>query len=113
MTSSAGAPRTNRRLTARKACLLTVRYKTAKEWHPATCMDLSRDGCRLRLGEDLPRGSSVILLFEAPLADGARSPSVEVTGTVTWARLEGLSFQTGVHFAAESNSIGDIVNAIF
>ncbi len=113
MTSSAGAPRTNRRLTARKACLLTVRYKTAKDWHPATCMDLSRDGCRLRLGEDLPRGSSVILLFEAPLADGARSPSVEVTGTVTWARLEGLSFQTGLHFAAESNSIGDIVNAIF
>ena len=111
--SSAGAPRTNRRLTARKACLLTVRYKTAKDWHPATCMDLSRDGCRLRLGEDLPRGSSVVLLFEAPLADGARSPSVEVTGTVTWARLEGLSFQTGLHFSAESNSIGDIVNAIF
>ena len=72
---SAGAPRTNRRLTARKACLLTVRYKTAKDWHPATCMDLSRDGCRLRLGEDLERGSSLILLFEAPLADGARSPS--------------------------------------
>jgi hypothetical protein len=76
-------------------------------------MDLSRDGCRLRLGEDLPRGSVVVLLFEAPLADGARSPSVEVTGTVTWARMEGLSHQTGVHFAAESNSIGDIVNAIF
>lgn len=113
MTSSAGAPRTNRRLTARKACLLTVRYKTAKDWHPATCMDLSPDGCRLRLGEDLARGSSLILLFEAPLADGARSPSVEVSGTVTWGRIEGLSYQTGVHFAAESNSIGDIVNAIF
>ena len=80
MSSSAGAPRTNRRLTARKACLLTVRYRTAKDWHPATCMDLSRDGCRLRLGEDLARGSAVTLLFEAPLADGARSPSVEVSG---------------------------------
>jgi PilZ domain-containing protein len=113
MTSSAGAPRTNRRLTARKACLLTVRYKKAKDWHPATCMDLSRDGCRLRLGEDLERGSSLVLLFEAPLADGARSPSVEVNGTVTWGRIEGLSYQAGVHFAADSNAIGDIVNAIF
>lgn len=113
MTTSAGPPRTNRRLTARKACLLTVRYKTAKDWHPATCMDLSRDGCRLRLGEDLERGSSLTLLFEAPLADGARSPSVEVKGTVTWGRIEGLSYQSGVHFAADSHAIADIVNAIF
>jgi hypothetical protein len=113
MSSSAGAPRTNRRLTARKACLLTVRYKTEKDWHPATCMDLSREGCRLRLGEDLARGSTVTLLFEAPLADGARSPSVEVIGSVTWARHEGLSFQAGVHFDAAPNDVGDIVNAIF
>ena len=57
MSSSAGTPRTNRRLTARKACLLTVRYRTAKDWHPATCMDLSREGCRLRLGQcRLPQG---------------------------------------------------------
>ena len=112
MSSSAGAPRTNRRLTARKACLLTVRYRTEKDWHPATCMDLSREGCRLRLGEDLRRGSSVTLLFEAPLADGARSPSVEVIGSVTWARPEGLSYQTGVHFSEGLNAIGEVVNAI-
>jgi len=113
MTTSAGGPRTNRRLTARKACLLTVRYRTEKDWHPATCMDLSRDGCRLRLGEDLARGSNVTLLFEAPLADGAKSPSVEVLGIVTWGRPEGLSYQTGVHFDAAPNDVSDIVNAIF
>jgi len=112
MSSSAGAPRTNRRLTARKACLLTVRYKTSGDWHPATCMDLSREGCRLRLGEDIARGATIVLLFEAPLADGARSPSVEVTGSVTWGRHEGLSFQTGVHFSEGLNAIGEVVNAI-
>ena len=53
------------------------------------------------------------LLFEAPLADGARSPSVEVNGSVTWARHEGLSYQVGVHFDAAPNDVGDIVNAIF
>jgi hypothetical protein len=55
----------------------------------------------------------VTLLFEAPLADGARSPSVEVSGLVTWGRPEGLSYQTGVHFDPAPNAIGDIVNAIF
>jgi hypothetical protein len=113
MASDAGTPRTNRRLTARKACLLTVRYRSGEDWHPATCMDLSREGCRLRLGEDLPRGSRVTLLFEAPLADGARSPSVEVTGSVTWVRLEGLSYQVGLHFGGAGGSVGEIVNAIF
>jgi hypothetical protein len=112
MSDSAAPTRTNRRLTARKACLLTVRYRSADDWHPATCMDLSREGCRLRLGEDLARGSAVNLMFEAPLADGARAMAVEVSGTITWTRPEGLSYQVGVHFAPASNAIGDIVNAI-
>jgi hypothetical protein len=112
MSDSAAQGRTNRRLTARKACLLTARYRVDADWHPATCMDLSREGCRLRLGEDLDRGRSVILLFEAPLVDGAQAVAVEVLGTVTWARLEGLSYQAGVHFSSDPNRVGDIVNAI-
>jgi hypothetical protein len=97
-------------LTARKACLLTVRYRTDKDWHPATCMDLCA-----RLLAAAGRGSAPglhCLLFEALLADGARSPSVEVVGSVTWARPEGLSYQTGVHFSEGLNAIGEVVNAI-
>ena len=112
MSNSAASTHTNRRLTARKACLLGVRYRSTGDWHPATCMDLSREGCRLRLGEDLPRGSNVTLLFESPLADGARTVTVEVAGTVTWGRLEGLSYQAGVHFAPAPNAIADLFDAI-
>src|SRR5512139_2199812 len=90
--------RNNRRITARRACLLTVRYRANGEWRPATAMDLSPYGCRLRVGEDVPRGAIVAVLFETPIRDGSRSTSVEVPGRAMWARLEGLSFQVGVHF---------------
>jgi hypothetical protein len=87
---------TNRRLTARTACHLTVRYKSGSGWHPATAMDLSRHGCRLRLGEDLTRGALVALSFENT---GSSVPAVEIQGRVIWSRLEGLSYQAGMHFA--------------
>jgi hypothetical protein len=90
--------RNNRRITARKACLLTVRYKLDGDWRPATAMDLSPYGCRLRVGEDVTRGITVAVLFEAPIHDGVRTAAVEVPGTAIWARLEGLSYQVGVHF---------------
>ena len=47
--------RNNRRLLARHACTLTVQYRSELGWHPATAMDLSRNGCRLRVGEHLRR----------------------------------------------------------
>ena len=50
--------RSNRRITARKACLLTVRYQANGDWRPATAMDLSPYGCRLRVGEDVPAAST-------------------------------------------------------
>jgi hypothetical protein len=90
--------RNNRRITARKACLLTVRYRINGDWRPATAMDLSPYGCRLRVGEDITRGVPVAVVFEAPEQRGVRTAAVEVPGTTIWARLEGLSFQVGVHF---------------
>jgi hypothetical protein len=101
MTSETSAT-SNRRVTARLACQLTVRYRLDRQWHPATAMNLSSHGCRLRLGEDLPRGSEVDLAFEAPLKDGARALFLEMKGTVIWCRHEGLSYQAGMQFAKES-----------
>jgi hypothetical protein len=94
MAESSG-PRGNRRLTARTTCQLKVRYRLAEVWRPATVMDLSRYGCRLRLGEDLPRGEPISLTLESPRTGGAELP---ITGTVIWSRREGLSYQVGIHF---------------
>lgn len=99
MANVAAPSRSNRRVTSRRACLLTVRYRAESDWRPATAMDLSPHGCRLRVGEDLSKRKTVTVLFEAPLRDGARAAAVEVPGSVTWCRIEGLSFQAGVHFA--------------
>jgi hypothetical protein len=101
--------RSNRRITARKACLLTVRYRANGEWRPATAMDLSPYGCRLRVGEDITRGVSIAVVFEIPIRDGARGAVVEVPGTAIWARLEGLSYQVGVHFEGSPDGLLDIL----
>src|SRR5260370_25488169 len=102
----------NRRITARKACRLTVRYKSKSEWHPATAMDLSPNGCRLRVGEDLPLGTHLSVLFEAPLRDGARPLSLAVPGAVTWPRLVGLSYQAGVHFDVAPLELEEVLAAL-
>jgi hypothetical protein len=104
--------RNNRRITARKACLLTVRYKANGEWRPATAMDLSPYGCRLRVGEDIPRGVPIAVLFEIPIRDGSRNAAVEVPGRAMWARLEGLSFQVGVHFGDPSMGLLEILSVL-
>ena len=97
------------RITARKACLLTVRYRVNGEWRPATAMDLSPYGCRLRVGEDITRGVTITVLFEMPIKNGARGAVVEVAGIAIWARLEGLSHQVGVHFEGSPEGLLDIL----
>lgn len=112
MTSDTNAT-SNRRVAARLACQLTVRYRLEKQWHPATAMNLSSHGCRLRLGEDIARGSAVALAFEAPLKDGARALFLEMSGTVIWCRHEGLSFQAGIQFTGESpEELREILTAL-
>ena len=75
-------------------------------------MDLSPYGCRLRVGEDVTRGAEVAVVFEIPIEDGARSASVEVPGRAIWARLEGLSFQVGVHFEDSPMGLLEILGAL-
>ena len=104
--------RNNRRITARKACLLTVRYRANGDWRPATAMDLSPYGCRLRVGEDIPRGAQVAVVFEAPIQDGSRTAAVEVPGTAIWARLEGLSYQVGVHFSDSPMGLLEVLSVL-
>ena len=103
-------PRSNRRLTARRACKLTVRYRSDEGWHPATAMDLSQKGCRLRLGEDLDRGTPVSVAFETPVDKATESIEVEIPGQIIWSRREGLSFQIGIHFDEVPEALSEILS---
>lgn len=104
--------RTNRRLQARHACRLIVRYRSGQDWVPATAMDLSAEGCRLRLGEDLATGAELTVLLERLVSDGVSALSVEVPGVVMWSRLEGLSHQAGIQFRGEPEGLHDILRAL-
>lgn len=112
MTTGAAPNRPNRRLSARRACLLTVRYRAAKDWHPATVVNISSTGCRLRLGQDLERGAKVGVQFDTPLRDGATSLHAEVDGTVSWSRSEGLSFQVGIHFNSSTAGLQELLESL-
>jgi PilZ domain-containing protein len=112
MSQEAPPRRPNRRLQARHACRLTVRYRSKKDWRPATAMDLSGEGCRLRLGEDLSTGSELTVLLERLVKDGVSAVSVEVPGVVMWSRLEGLSHQAGIQFRGRPDGLDDILRAL-
>jgi PilZ domain-containing protein len=112
MSQEAPPRRPNRRLQARHACRLTVRYRTTKDWRPATAMDLSGEGCRLRLGEDLSTGSQLTVLLERLVSDGVSAVTVEVPGIVMWSRLEGLSHQAGIQFRGRPEGLDDILSAL-
>jgi hypothetical protein len=103
---------TNRRVTARRACRLSVRYNAAEDWHPATAMDLSNRGCRLRIGEALDRGKRLRVLFEVPLRDGASVPSVELRADVIWSRVEGISHQVGLAFDESPAALQEVLAAL-
>jgi hypothetical protein len=96
----------DRRSSTRRACRLGARYRLAASWHPATLVDLSARGCRLRIGEDLPRGATVRVELSAGTA-----PPVELAGAVIWCRLEGLSHQAGVHFDDAPDDLMDLLGA--
>ena len=98
----------DRRSAARRACLLGARYRAQAGWHPASLVDLSPRGCRLRVGEDLPRAAAVRVQLSA-VGDKAPDP-VEVEGVVIWCRLEGLSYQAGIHFDDAPDDLMDLLD---
>ncbi len=112
MTTGAAPHRPNRRLTARRACLLSVRYKLGNHWHPATAVNLSAQGCRLRLGQHLDRGAGLDVRFETPLRNGATALNADVQGTVSWSRLEGLSFQAGIQFTSPPEALQTLLDSL-
>ena len=75
-------------------------------------LDLSRKGCRLRLGEELTRGLQVIVRLSHLPTDGGSPLSAEVAGDVIWSRLEGLSYQTGIHFYDDPPSLLGLLVAL-
>jgi hypothetical protein len=89
-----------------------VRYRQREDWHPALAMDLSFRGCRLRLGEDLARGSSVVVVFEMPAKGGGPVQAVELEARVIWSRLEGLSYQAGMLFLSEPPALHEILASL-
>lgn len=97
----------DRRASTRRACLVGARYRIASGWHPATLVDLSARGCRLRIGEDLTRNAGV----KVQLTTKASDVPVELSGTVVWCRLEGLSHQAGVHFEDAPLDLMDLLDA--
>jgi hypothetical protein len=111
MSESGASNRSNRRVSARVACRLSVSYSTGSEWHPATSMDLSNAGCRLRLGEDLGRGAPVKVRIESPEA-GAEPMRAELQGKAIWSRLEGLSYQVGIQFEGEDPGLYEILGRL-
>jgi hypothetical protein len=97
----------DRRSSTRRACLVVARYRVGTGWHPATLVDLSARGCRLRIGEDLARGAAV----RVELSPRGTSAPVDLTGSVMWCRLEGLSHQVGVHFDDPPDDLASLLDA--
>jgi len=75
-------------------------------------MDLSPNGCRIRVGESFARGATVRLRFEAPIRDGSSAASMEADAVAIWVRAEGLSNQIGLRFAEAPEALAELVRAV-
>ncbi len=104
--------RTDRRVATRHACQIQVDYRAAQEWRRATAMDVSPRGCRLRLGESLSHGGVVWVRFRPAASPDAAARTVSVEGRVVWTRLEGLSYQAGLHFAEDSAELAELIASL-
>jgi hypothetical protein len=103
------SPKGNRRLVARRACLLSASYQVKNQWHPATAMDLSRRGCRLRLGENLAREARVMVQLECTRPGVEAEPRrLLAQGSVVWSRREGLSYQCGILFIEDQPQVEEL-----
>lgn len=109
--------RSNRRRKARFACLLVVQYRprkgTASPWRPASVLDLTDAGCRLRIAEALAGGTRLLLRFEALLRDGVKSAETEAPATVMWCRPHGrFSHELGLELEGLPAPLNEILGAL-
>lgn len=74
-------------------------------------MDVSGKGCRLRVGESLAHGAAVEVRFTRP-TNGNAGGTATVAGVVVWTRLEGLSYQAGIHFPADDAALAELIAAL-
>jgi len=102
----------DRRRALRLACALSVQYRTRAAWRPASVLDLSDGGCRLRIGEELASGAAIEVRLGLVIHDGMSAASVEVPGNVAWCRREGLSNQTGIRFSESPAVLAELLQAI-
>jgi len=107
----------NRRRKPRSACLLVVRYRRRADetsaWLPASVLDLTDAGCRLRIDEDLAAGTPLLLRLEALLRDGVKSATVETPAAVMWCRpQDGSSYELGLELAAAPAELNEILGAL-
>jgi hypothetical protein len=72
-------------------------------------MDLSAQGCRLRLGERLQRGQKIRVVLEC--VESEKNMHVDVPGEVVWSRLEGISHQVGIRFLKAAPELEVLLNA--
>lgn len=107
----------NRRRKARFACLLVVQYRlradSASPWRPASVLDLTDAGCRLRIAEELAGGTPLLLRFETLLRDGVKSAQTEAPASVMWCRPHGrFSHEVGLEFAGVPAQLNEILGAL-
>jgi len=103
-----------RRRRSRSFCLLAVRCRAAgDDWQPASVLDLTASGCRLRVTRQPQASARMELRFEALLHDGAKSATIEVPARVTWCRpLQGDAAEIGAEFLEPPEGLSEIVGAL-
>jgi hypothetical protein len=103
-----------RRRRFRSFCLLVVRCRAAgDDWQPASVLDLTESGCRLRVSRQPPASTRMELRFEALLHDGVKSATIEVPARVTWCRpLQGDAAEVGAEFLAPPEGLSEILGAL-
>ena len=106
----------DRRRAPRTFCLLVVRYRASGdaggEWRPASVLDLTQGGCRLRAGRP-PLAETLEVRFEALLHDGAKSATIEAPSRVTWSRPLGHSaVELGLEFSSPPEGLSEILDLL-
>lgn len=109
--------RIDRRRTDRLACMLVVQYRPADAesfpWQPASVLDLTEIGCRLRIAEEFAAGTPLLLRFDALLRDGVKNATLEAAAAVAWCHPRvAASHEVGLRFGGPPAGLSEILSAL-